>query len=125
MKNKSNPIPTQKVQNRALSIRQPHAENILSGKKKYEYRTVPTKIHGRVYIYASLKPANLEYFDELGAKPGDYPTGVLVGTVEIIGCEKDPVYNEYNWELANPERLAEPIKPDNKAQPVWFIPFRR
>jgi hypothetical protein len=43
---------------RALSIRQPHAENILRGRKRIEYRSRPTKIIGeRVYIYASLRPA--------------------------------------------------------------------
>ncbi len=39
-------------QARALSIRQPHAEAIMRGIKETEYRSVPTKIRGRILIYA-------------------------------------------------------------------------
>lgn len=35
------------------SIRQPHAEAIMRG-RKIEYRTRPTKVRGKIYIYASL-----------------------------------------------------------------------
>lgn len=41
---------------RAISIQQPFVEPILIGKKKYEYRNRPTKIRGRVFLYASLRP---------------------------------------------------------------------
>jgi predicted transcriptional regulator len=41
----------------ALSIRQPHAEQTLRGKKKIEYRSMPTNKRERVYIYASMTPA--------------------------------------------------------------------
>jgi len=40
---------------RALSIRQPHAEAIMRGIKKIEYRSGPTKTRGRIHIYASQK----------------------------------------------------------------------
>ncbi len=39
---------------RALSIRQPHAEAIMRRVKPIEYRTRPTHIRERVYIYAGL-----------------------------------------------------------------------
>ena len=110
------------IQNRAISIRQPYVEAILRGVKKIEYRSVPTRIRGRVYLYASLKPGNPEYYDELGIEPGTLPTGLLVGTVEIVGCTGVP--GDYKWHLANPERLAQPLKPENQPQPVWFRPFR-
>jgi predicted transcriptional regulator len=42
------------IQNRALSVRQPFAEQIMLGTKKIEYRSMKTNIRGRVYIYASL-----------------------------------------------------------------------
>lgn len=42
---------------RAISIRQPFVELILRGLKKREYRSKPTNIRERVYLYASLKPA--------------------------------------------------------------------
>ncbi|MDP1547616.1 MAG: ASCH domain-containing protein [Anaerolineales bacterium] len=112
------------IQNRALSVRQPFAEMILRGIKKIEYRTMRTNIRGRVYIYASLTPGPIEQFEYIHTKPGDLPTGVLVGTVEIVGCETEDGY-DYEWHLANPERLEKPIKADNRAQPSWFIPFKK
>jgi hypothetical protein len=126
MKNKTASL-TSGVQNRALSIRQPYAEMILRGIKTIEYRSMVTNIRGRVYIYASLTPGPVGDFEKLDAKPGDFPTGVLVGTVEIVGCRTPLIseYPEYNWLLDKPERLPKPIKADNKAQPSWFIPFKK
>jgi len=37
-------------------LRFPHAEQILRGKKKIEYRNMPTNKRERVYIYASKTP---------------------------------------------------------------------
>jgi hypothetical protein len=42
----------------ALSLRQPHAEQVLRGKKKIEYRSMPTSKRERVYIYAANTPAD-------------------------------------------------------------------
>lgn len=106
---------------RALSIRQPHAENILRGKKKIEYRSRPTNVRERVYIYASNNPAHEIHWKKIKMKPGDLPTGILVGTVEIIGCKEKE--GEYHWKLANPKRMAKKLKPKKKPQPVWFYPF--
>jgi predicted transcriptional regulator len=82
---------------RALSIKQPHAENILAGHKTEEYRSRPTKILGKVYIYASLQPdcrfLNIVDLDSL-------PKGVIVGTVVISGCKK--VRGGYAWLLSGP-----------------------
>ena len=57
---------------RALSIRQPYAEQILRGTKKIEYRGRPTNIRERVYIYASLTPGDPEDWDAMKMWPGDY-----------------------------------------------------
>ncbi|MFO7682994.1 MAG: hypothetical protein R6X34_23405 [Chloroflexota bacterium] len=43
-----------------------------------------------IYIYASKTAGNLEDFEALGLQPGDLPTGVLIGTVEITGCSGRP-----------------------------------
>jgi hypothetical protein len=105
----------------ALSIRQPNAEQILRGKKKIEYRSMPTNKRERVYVYASMTPADQEAWDEIGLEPGDLPTGVIVGTVEVVGCRR--VRGEYEWDLARPVRLKRPLKPKNHPQPAWFYPF--
>jgi len=106
---------------RALSVRQPYAEQILRGSKRIEYRSVPTKIRERVYIYASLTPGDAQDFRAMKAQPGDFPTGVLVGIVEIVNCTGES--GDYCWHLARPERLKQLLKPENHPQPVWFYPF--
>jgi hypothetical protein len=107
---------------RALSIRQPFAEMILRGTKKVEYRTIPTNIRERVYIYASKTPGDEDAFKKIKMKPGDLPVGVLVGTVEITDCTGMP--GDYEWHLSKPERLSKPLEPENRPQPVWFHPFK-
>lgn len=107
----------------ALSLRQPHAEQVLRGKKKIEYRNMPTSKRERVYIYAANTPADQDAWDEIGLEPGDLPTGVLLGTVEIVGCRKIRI--EHEWDLAKPVRLKRLVKPKNHPQPAWFYPFGR
>lgn len=106
---------------RALSIRQPYAERILRGTKKVEYRSRPTKIRERVYIYASFTPGPREEFEALRLFPDDLPTGVLVGTVEITGCTGKP--GDYKWHLKRPKRLKRLLRPKKHPQPAWFNPF--
>jgi ASCH domain-containing protein len=106
---------------RALSVRQPYAEQILRGTKKKEFRSVPTHIRERVYIYASKKPGPLQLFQDLRCEPGDLPTGVIVGTVEIVGCSGSD--GDYAYHLARPKRLARPLHPPRPPQPIWFRPF--
>lgn len=116
----------------ALSIKQPFAEAILRGIKSFEERDLGLNIRGRVYIYASMTPPKQgvqaqqadRYYDDMNAKSGDFPVGVLVGTVEIFDCEGGPKPAKFRWCLRAPERLPEPIKPENRAQPIWFRPFK-
>ena len=106
---------------RALSIRQPYVEQIMRGIKKIEYRTRPTSIRERVYLYASITPGPEHEFSSLNLSSDDLPTGVLVGTVEIKDCQGKP--GHYEWHLTRPERLPHPIKPKKHPQPAWFNPF--
>jgi len=68
---------------RAISIRQPYVEQILTGDKTWEYRSQDTKIRERVYLYASNTPGPNAEWRKLRMEPGDLPTGKIVGTVEI------------------------------------------
>jgi hypothetical protein len=106
---------------RALSIRQPYAEQILRGTKKFEYRSRLTHIRERIYIYASMTPGDAEAWKEIKLQPGDLPVGVLVGTVEIVGCEGVP--GDYAYKLARPQRAKRKVKPKKHPQPAWFYPF--
>jgi hypothetical protein len=98
---------------RALSVRQPYADQIMRGTKRFENRPRPTKVRGRVYIYASLTPAS--------SRGEDLPRGVIIGTVEIHNCTGSA--GDYRWHLRDLKRLSRPRKPVGRPQPVWFNPF--
>lgn len=110
---------------RALSIRQPHAEAIMQGIKEMEFRSAPTKIRGRIYIYAALgrypKAVEAAMMEDYGLEDDvnceELPRGVLVGTVELYDC------NGGCWMLRKPERAKKRLKPKKQPQPVWFNPF--
>lgn len=110
---------------RALSIRQPYAEQIIRGTKRFEFRRKPTNIRERVYIYASAKPADdPSVWREIRMKPGDLPTGVLVGSVEIAACipHYDNEDEEHAFLLRRPQRLDPPLIPLNRAGQVFWRP---
>lgn len=97
---------------RAISIRQPFVEQILRGVKRFEFRSRPTKIFERVYLYASLKA-------EEGGR--ELPRGKIVGTVEIVRCRPRPG-GGYAYELRGPKRLTRSRKPANQPQPCFWRP---
>ncbi|XZE35393.1 ASCH domain-containing protein [Pirellulaceae bacterium SH501] len=111
---------------RALSIRQPWAEQIMRGEKVTEYRSMPTNIHGTIYVYASLgrypKYSQAEIVEEVGFGIEDLPRGLIVGTVDIAGCE-DLGEGRFGWILKNPRRLKKLLKPTQQPNPAWFYPF--
>jgi transposase-like protein len=107
---------------RALSIKQPFAEQILRGTKIFEYRSRPTKVRDRVYIYAALKPRPAADWEGLEFQLADVTVGMLSGTVEIVGCDQEAP-GRYAWALRSPERLETPIAPTRHPQPIWFYPF--
>ncbi len=126
---------------KALSIRQPWAELILRGLKRVEVRSVRTNKRGeRVYIYAGLQRVGPDDEARIAADFGidvdSLPRGVLVGTVEIVGCEPlRPKHSRsacfrvtrktlgFAWRLANPRRARTKRKPTRPPQPSFFTPF--
>lgn len=106
----------------ALSVRQPYVTRILNGTKRFEYRSRPTNVRGRVLLYAS---ATIDYdeMDDDELQLPDPRTKVIVGDVEIVGCEWDEEGDCYAWALANPRTLSTPLKPARRANPVWFRPW--
>ncbi len=109
---------------RAISIRQPAAELVLRGIKRFENRTLPTNIRERVYIYASLKKDDPWPYAwrRLGRSPGSLPTGVIVGTVDIVDCRWWPKKKWWAYKLANPRRVRPYLVPRNQPQPKFWIP---
>jgi hypothetical protein len=125
---------------RALSVRQPWAELILRGHKIIEVRSRRTILRERVFIYAGfnrIEPAEeARIAQEYGIDVDGLPRGVLVGTVEIMGClplsQDDsqaacfPItetHGLYAWLLARPQRAEDLVKPKNQPQPMFFNPF--
>lgn len=107
----------------ALSVRQPFAEQILRGLKRFEYRSQRTHKRGRVYLYASLGGVDdAEEWRKLGVETGAVCRGAVVGTVEIVGCDWCAQHRCYRWHMKAPRRLK-PRRPRNHPQPVWFYPF--
>lgn len=115
---------------RALSIRQPWAELILHHGKDVENRTWETRFRGRVLVHTGKKPDC-----SMGELREEYPQciatlGCLVGSVQIIGCDKTNTGNrwemegQFHFRLANPVAFKMPIPfvgalgffdvPDNK-----------
>ncbi|HVW01020.1 MAG TPA: ASCH domain-containing protein [Planctomycetaceae bacterium] len=82
----------QEVEVRVLSIRQPFADLILSGRKWCENRTWPTNHTGAMYVHASTwdadarrewKAARRDPAQEL---PTGGRTGAILGRVQVVGC---------------------------------------
>lgn len=105
----------------ALSIRQPWAELIMHGTKTIEERSRPTRVRGRVCIYASLgryrRAEEAGWADELKIDINALPRGVIIGTVEIFDCDG------CEWCLRLAERLPVPVAPGRHPCPVFFRPF--
>ena len=70
---------------KALSLKQPYAELIVSGKKKIELRKWNTKFRGEFLVHASKVP------DENAMKKsgfGELPLGKIVGKATLIEVKK-------------------------------------
>lgn len=108
---------------RAISIRQPYVEQILRGTKKVEFRSIPTRIRERIYLYASQKPADdPKAWRRVKAAPGDLPTGVILGSVEIVDCRQGGRKDRFHYILARPKRFRTPLRAKNQPQPVFWRP---
>jgi hypothetical protein len=92
---------------RALSIRQPFVELILTGRKTAEYRSRYTHMCERVYLYAS------KVVNDVKEYPYDrallLPRGRIVGSAGIVNCVEHG--DGYAWVLENPRRYKTPIEP--------------
>jgi ASCH domain len=125
---------------RALSVRQPWAELMLLGHKTIEVRSKATHLRERIHVYAGK--SRIEEGEEAriaaqyGIDVGALPRGVLVGTVEIIGCRPVEITDSeeacfeindgagfYAWVLDRPKRAEVLEKPTRQPQPMFFNPF--
>ena len=112
---------------KALTIKQPWADLIVNGYKKYEFRSWKTNYRGKILIHAGLS-----FEKDKVAKFKDYNLslikGAIIGEADITDCilvdeqflkkvrEIDPiVYNQsghvekYAWKLENIKKYDQPI----------------
>jgi hypothetical protein len=122
---------------KALSVRQPWAELILLGRKRYELRSWETKYRGRLLIHAA-QTVERRHVVRAGLDAKQLTTGALVGSVEVVGCGAfaPPIAEElrsngsyfgewqpglFAWELREPRRLRQPV-PCRGALGLWSVP---
>ncbi len=105
---------------KALSLKQPFAELIVSGRKTIEIRKWNTKFRGEFFIHASKNP-DKKAMEKFGF--GELPLGCLVGKAKIDNVKKyidenefikdkgkhlaDISYGNYGFILKNAERIKE------------------
>jgi hypothetical protein len=112
---------------RALAVHQPFAELIVIGAKTAEFRSRPTHLRERVYVYAcdKLDADDIEWCNENypHLHVQTLPRGLLVGTVAIVGCEGDEL-SGYAWQLKNEKKFSGPLTPKKKpCGGAIFCPF--
>jgi hypothetical protein len=126
---------------RALGLHQPWAELILRGIKTIEVRRVPTRVRGRIYLYAGKHFSPWDFANDAAERyqlqRPVLPRGRIVGSVEILDCRpsapEDAVKacvpsaelaGAYSWLLSRPERFAEPWEVPRPPFGTWYYPFR-
>lgn len=123
----------------ALSLTQPWASLVVSGRKRWETRGWRTHHRGRVIIHASKLMPPWARGAALGfdLDPAALPKGVLLGAVTIVRMvpteearlmlpDEELAMGDYSdgrwaWELADPVALPEPI-PGRGALSLWPVP---
>ena len=79
----------------ALSVRQPWANLIASGRKRIEYRSWATRYRGPLLICAARTAA-----DNCRG-----PYGVAIVLVDLVDCRKPANDGKVQWVLKNPRRV--------------------
>ena len=97
---------------KALSIHQPWAFLIVTGRKDVENRSWPTKLRGRIYIHAS-KHVDWAAMTALGIPLTNCHMGAIIGEVDITGCvtESGSPWFEgpYGFTLSRPVMYDSPV----------------
>jgi predicted transcriptional regulator len=70
---------------KTLSLKQPFAELVVSGKKTIELRKWNTKFRGKFLVHASLNP-DKRAMERFGLE--NLPLGKIIGRVELIEVKK-------------------------------------
>ena len=87
---------------KALSLKQPFAELVVSGRKTIELRKWNTKFRGKFLIHSSKTP-DKKGMEKFGF--GELPNGFIVGEANLANVKeyksKEEFDNDKSWHLAN------------------------
>ncbi|XP_069723301.1 activating signal cointegrator 1 isoform X3 [Phaenicophaeus curvirostris] len=126
-----------------LSMHQPWASLLVRGIKRVEGRTWYTSHRGRLWIAATAKQPSLQEISELEATyrmllqkdvefPSDYPSGCLLGCVDMTDCLSQEQFNEQYPDLSqessspfvfictNPQEMVVKFPIKGKPKISWF-----
>ena len=125
---------------KALSLTQPWATLVISGRKKFETRGWATGYRGQVAIHASkgMPGWAKEAARDFGLDPDALPRGAVLGTVNIVAVAPtrevrdqlrwaddnlELAYGDYDdgrwaWQLVMPRAFADPV-PATGALGLW------
>lgn len=105
---------------KALSLKQPFAELVVSGKKTIELRKWKTKYRGEFFIHASKVPDH-KNMNKFGFEKDSLPTGCIVGKAKLVDVKEytsdeqfkkdkpfhlaDVTWGKYGFILKNVKRI--------------------
>jgi len=111
---------------KCLSLRQPYAELLVSGKKTIELRTWNTKFRGKFLIHAS-KRVDRKACERLKIDPQTLAIGAIIGKAILVGvksyhnhssliqdrnkhfADTEFTNNKYGYLIENAKRFKKPI----------------
>jgi ASCH domain len=103
---------------RVLTVWQPYAWAIVTGRKTTEDRTWKPSYRGRLWIHAGTET-------DLQAPAGLWPAGralllrsAILGHVTLTGVQGDP--GDWHWILTDPLQLAEPLTGVRGFAGIWL-----
>ena len=91
---------------KALSLRQPYADLVATGRKTIELRTWKTKHRGEFYIHASKYSPPAKELESFNLKHDDLDYGAIIGVAEITGTKNYNDYPKSEWSNDVPYHLA-------------------
>jgi len=101
-----------------LSVRQPWATLIVTGRKTVENRSWATSYRGRLWIHAGLRPDTSAFATrcagEADIDPSQLDLGTIIGSIDLVNIHDTSdspwwIPGMLAWELASPARLDTPV----------------
>ena len=126
---------------KTLTIKQPWAQLVIEGFKKYEFRSWKTKYRGKILIHAGMN-LEKEMLPRFRDYKLNYSLGAIVGEAELVDCILvDKIFNEklkeidpivygksnhtetYAWKLDKVKKYEKPIPVKGKLG-LWNYDIR-